>query len=177
MPQSPHLRWFIPGLVQPLHALIILLMHLSSCNSTTTESLISKQLIDRTFCLRIDHILKGTVLPPRSIPLIPSCTDLSSSASNPRYKVLVLLYKRVWKKLGWIVDSKELHGEGLPQVKMMEKARESVELLENLVGEDHAELGLGNKEIEDMFEKVSAADAMDLFQWDEWEALAGGFFP
>lgn len=83
----------------------------------------------------------------------------------------------MWKKLGWIVENKELRGEGLPQVEMMERAREIVELLETPVRENNVELGLGNKEMEDMFEKVSAADPMDLFQWDEWEALAGRFFP
>ncbi|QKX58294.1 uncharacterized protein TRUGW13939_05416 [Talaromyces rugulosus] len=102
-------EWFIPGFIQPIHALMILLKHLSGCsdpeceNSEKTHELLT-QVIDR----RREWIMRGPIRPlPRKLMLgsetISTRVGVSvTPMTDPRYRMLWTLKEEVWRRFGWI---------------------------------------------------------------------------
>jgi hypothetical protein len=178
-----HFSWFIPGLIQPLHALIILLMHLSTCANIGDEDR-SRYLLDQTMTVRVNRILNGSVVPTKALLR----GDCHPQRANPRYLILVELRKRVWKKVGWDVDGKgrdpwagrraeeEVVGGGEDEVVLgqnleVETSHEEAKLEEpNGAWDAYETTGL------ESLDNILAGDPMDMFQWDEWESLASDFF-
>jgi hypothetical protein len=100
LPSHSHFAWFIPGLIQPLHALVILLMHISTCCNIAEEESLSRSLINDIICMRVNHILNGDVVPKKMRLRV----DSQPQRTNPRHLIMVNLRKRVWKKVGWEDD-------------------------------------------------------------------------
>ncbi|CAD6453186.1 fec3e051-039a-4079-a834-5caa60890a0e [Sclerotinia trifoliorum] len=100
--------WVIPGLIQPHHALFILLMYLSSCASSDADAKLSKSLLDKIFNTQLST--HGFVAGHASSE--PSKFAHSSSASPishgsygcPRQDVLVLLYRKIQAKSSTITS-------------------------------------------------------------------------
>jgi hypothetical protein len=174
----------MPGLIQPLHALIILLMHLSTCPNIGEEQF-SRYLLDQVMSLRVNRILGGSVVPTKTLLR----GDCRPQVGNPRYLIMVELRRRVWKKVGWDSDGKgidpwagrtmqgEVVGGGndevVPDPQLgMETSHVDTAVLDDLsAGWDTNEsTGLEG------LDHILAGDPMDLFQWDEWESLTSDFF-
>jgi hypothetical protein len=97
MTGAANLSWFVPGIVQPIHALMILLLHLSTCEKRDEEGIKSRELVDQTFGLRRNRILSGIIL-----PLGAHMGNIRARPhSNSRYSALLMLRTRVWQKFGW----------------------------------------------------------------------------
>jgi hypothetical protein len=106
--QTIHLKWFIAGFAPPHHALFILLMHLNTCTSLDNEAKLSKPLIDQVLAMDTRGVTPITST-STSAQLSRSSSFQSVSSSEPplpshRYDILLRLYSRVWKKLGWNIE-------------------------------------------------------------------------
>ncbi|OKL59148.1 hypothetical protein UA08_05720 [Talaromyces atroroseus] len=97
LPQSLRRDWFVPGLIQPIHALIVLLVHLDGCTCPDEEAILSKDLIDQVISLRQGRIVNRG----HSINL-PTPRFKNLRQHNSRYLTLISLKTRVWHKLGWL---------------------------------------------------------------------------
>lgn len=176
--------WFIPHLVQPLHATIILLMHISTCSDLLVEEALSRPLLDTIFRTRVDRILSARI---RSTKL----RFKDDIRANPRYLILVELRKRVWKKVGWEYDGKGVDPWGgrtiegvdnvagvqsdaarLPSDHAIEDNKAAEMVLDQI---PHIWSSTDSTGLEGL-DNLLASDPMDLFQWDEWESLAADFF-
>lgn len=103
--------WFAPGFLQPLHALVILLKHLSVCTNRESESSAgSYDLITQVIHSRREWIMRGSIrpLPPRLMPGLMSNSEGRSpdggsviALTDPRYRMLWTLKERVWQRFGW----------------------------------------------------------------------------
>ncbi|KAG0649374.1 Transcription factor yanR, partial [Hyphodiscus hymeniophilus] len=180
VPTMTHFSWFMPGLIQPIHAVIILLMHLSTCPNISEEEP-SRYLLDHIFRLRVNHILKGSAVPAK--PLLRG--DSHPRRSNPRYVIMVELRKRVWKNAGWDSDGKGFDpwaGKNAMGDVDEGGGNELVPDPQPCGGDpavsDHMSLSYDISEstgLEDL-DKLLAGDPMDMFQWDELDYLASDFF-
>jgi hypothetical protein len=183
--------WLIPGLIQPLQALIILLLHVSTCPHIVEEETISRSLIDKIICLRVNRIRSGILIPDKfrfGVGCYPQ-------RSNARYLILVELRKRVWKKVGWENDGKGIDpwGGGIVNGEVVVGGTRKDGEMKVDVGSNG---GLSERPIDlpiingwsndwtldegtglEGFDSILAGDPMDLFQWNEWESLASEFFP
>jgi hypothetical protein len=175
--------WFIPGLVQPLHALIILLAHLLSCKDIGSEAVLSRDLLDNVLSLRVDWILRGSVLPSKvGLP-----AHGHTIRTNPRYLILVDLRKRVWSKLGWDKDGlgKDPWGGRLDNHEITQTPNAELEVgstpanvpRPGSVGQDHKSDGdKGPDTTMEEAEGLWDGDPLDMMQWDEWDELTQGLF-
>lgn len=101
-------EWFIPGLIQPIHALMILLKHLSGCSDPECE--ISEQtyeLLTQVIDIRREWIMRGPVrLLPRKLMLGSENTSTDGASgilmTDPRYRMLWTLKEEVWRRFGWV---------------------------------------------------------------------------
>jgi hypothetical protein len=188
LPTHAHLRWFIPGLIQPLHAIVILLMHLSTCSDLPSEELSSRRLIDDTLRLRVNHILKGN-------RMTRSGGIDHPQRANPRYLIMVNLRKSVWKKIGWEDDGKsedpwagkKREGPcGVASGEEGERGATDVSRRENGSTERDTALpdveswntwfaGNNDTGLENL-DAMLTGDPLDMFQWDEWDSLTSDFF-
>jgi len=175
--------WFVPGLVQPLHALIILLAHLLSCKDIASEAVLSRGLLDDVFSLRVDWILRGSVFPTKAGHPVHGHTV----RTNPRYLILVDLRKRVWSKLGWDKDGlgKDPWSGRLDHY---EKAQTPNAELD--VGSEPTEVARPDSRDQDHqggiekdqdtttveAEGLWDGDPLYMMQWDEWDELTQGLF-
>ncbi|KAE8441557.1 hypothetical protein EG329_004676 [Mollisiaceae sp. DMI_Dod_QoI] len=183
---NPHSSWFLPGLIQPLHALIILLMHLSTCTNVCSEESLSRSLLDDVFELRVSRILAGTVVAEKAM----IHGEQRPQRSNTRYSMLVELRAKVWKKLGWDKDGKGKDPWGGMLIDEDEDtdevAAEEVECQD--LGMDGILIG-AKGEVQENQEPSAACedsqldnfgdpgeDPLDMFHWDKWEGLAEGLF-
>ncbi|KAH8660416.1 hypothetical protein BX600DRAFT_523353 [Xylariales sp. PMI_506] len=91
--------WFIPGLIQPIHALMILLVHLDGCMCPDDEAIMSRDLIDQVFSVRLGHMSTGGVLVHFTTTRFNNLRN-----HNSRYSHLITLKTRVWQKLGWSIQ-------------------------------------------------------------------------
>ena len=188
LPSSRQFFWFIPGLIQPLHALIILLLHLSACTHIVEEETLSRTLLDSSMGLRVDRIMKGSTLPVGAVIR----ADDQLQRGNPRYLILKELRKRVWRKVGWDRDGKGVdpwHGRleleevvegGFKDVtKDTYSGQSEVEGASNEAqlrgGLNEEWFGEESMNLVD-FDSVMTGDPSDMFQWDEWESLTSEFF-
>lgn len=101
-------EWFIPGFIQPLHALTILLQHLSGCTDPECEtSEKTYELLTQVIDIRREWILKGPVRPlPRKLMLCSENTSTDGESvtimTDPRYRMLWSLKEEVWRRFRWV---------------------------------------------------------------------------
>ncbi|KUJ10476.1 uncharacterized protein LY89DRAFT_262461 [Mollisia scopiformis] len=171
---NSHFSWFLPGLVQPLHAMIILLMHLSSCTHIYSEESLSRSLLDDVFELRISRIRAGSIISEKA----KIKGEMLPQRSNKRYSMLVDLRMRVWKRLGW-----DRNGRGKdPFCGRLDD--EDGQRAETSGEEGINDVAKGGQEdsTDSMnsymvgIEDLMAEDPMDMFHWDKWEGLTEGLF-
>ncbi|KAE9363893.1 hypothetical protein N431DRAFT_550590 [Stipitochalara longipes BDJ] len=192
LPSSPHLVWFTTGLIQPLHAIVILLMHLSTCTNIAEEEHLSRSLLDQIMSLRVTRIRNENPFPIKDM----LCGNDRLQRTNARYLIMVELRRRVWKKIGWDCDGKGVDpwwgrldalvkgdnvvGGGEAEV-MPNGEKEGTfgmdmtapdPLLNVWNGEWNSNETTGLEELD----SILAGDPMDMFQWDEWESIASDFF-
>jgi hypothetical protein len=186
------LAWFVPGLIQPLHALLILLMHISTCPCIAEEEILSRELLDSVFCLRINMIMKESKskVPEDGKPRIGGGGE---GLRNPRYLVLVELRRRVWKKVGWEGDGRGADPWGGRLDRLDVDGEENVQAEDvDVSAQKDVENGVENGDLNDWngggigdmmditgfegLESILAGDPLDMLQWDEWESLASEFF-
>ena len=164
------LSWVVPGLIQPLHAIIILLMHLSGCSHPDTESQ-TRDLVDQTINLRSTWILSGTVHPMGAMRW-----DGRLPYLNPRYCILKTLRKRVGQELRWALPESDTFlggaredGTLLATENEMSQVTASECVQQRNTGEEDSALDAA-------LDNFLTGDPMDLLQWDEWEDTATGIF-
>lgn len=166
-------NWFVPGLIQPIHALMILLVHLEGCICPDEEAALSRDLIDKVFSLRVDRILNGD-------DAINFMTTRFSNLRhhNSRYLALITLKTRVWQKLGWSTPyppTTHHSPDGAPEIANPPDGAPT---------QTNLDVDLG---IEDIMEENSILVSWDEFtagssldtgisNWDEWNSLSAGFF-
>jgi hypothetical protein len=153
-------------------------MHISTCSDLDSEESLSRSLLDTILQVRVDRILSPNILSPRV---------KHDVRANPRYLILVELRKRVWSKVGWENDGRgvdpwrgrSLDMDGAPATSAMESknkvpkggVKESM-MVHEWDGIWTTEHGTGMEDLD----SILASDPLDLFQWDDWESLAAGFF-
>jgi hypothetical protein len=176
-----HFSWFVPGLIQPLHALIILLMHLSTCLNISEEGQ-SRHLLDQIMSLRVNRILNGSVVPTKALLR----GDCHPQRANTRYLIMVELRRRVWRNVGWESDGngRDPWAGRLTQGEVVGGGDgENIHDQNLRVDSSHCEEASSYKSWEanertglESLDNILASDPMDLFQWDEWESLTSDFF-
>lgn len=93
------LQWFLPGFIHPSQALMILLLHLTSCTDIANEARLgSQQLVDRVFDLLGNRPQEGRVT--------WSSVEHAQSRGTSRkphliHELLAKLRQRVWQRAGW----------------------------------------------------------------------------
>jgi hypothetical protein len=92
--KDPGLAWFIPCLIQPIHALMILLKHLSACPHVDQESKLNRDLVDQVFNIRIGRIMGSSHHALKPTPDI-------QQQYNTRYRTLAATRVRIWTKFKW----------------------------------------------------------------------------
>ena len=135
--------------------------------------------------LRVNRILDGNVVPTKALLRGDDCPQ----RVNPRYLILVELRKRVWKKVGWENDGKGVDpwGGRLAQGEAVDGRAEEVRAesvgkaekapRDELYTDDwNWECPMDESTGLEGLDNILAGDPMDMFQWDEWEALASEFF-
>ncbi|TAQ86408.1 hypothetical protein B7494_g5259 [Chlorociboria aeruginascens] len=157
--QSPQYKWYLPGLIQPIHALLICLMHLSSCPNLSSD-VRTRELIDQIFQIRINHIKSGSIISEKSMLRINPHSD-EAPGSNARYHALIILYNKVWAKNGWAVGCGVRPSPGID------------------IGSGVAEgiAGAHWEGLDDNNTHLNHISEDDSLQWEEWENIAAGFFP
>ncbi|MCJ1477603.1 hypothetical protein MMC13_006276 [Lambiella insularis] len=100
----PQFRWHVPGIVQPLHALIILLLHLSTCSDIAYEGEETRNLVITVFTVWIRWLQEGRLIPAKA--MIKRLANPQSF--NPRYSTLIVLWERVWRRCGWAANVYDL---------------------------------------------------------------------
>jgi len=104
----PNYQWYIPGLLQPLPALMIVLMHLTSCQHLEAESRLSRELIDKIFALRVLRDVGDATMVARAIIR----KDEEQKAGSPMYCLLWNLRRCAWERAGWKIPD----GEEFPSI-------------------------------------------------------------
>ena len=165
-------------------------MHLSTCPSIAEEEALSRNLIEDIFCMRVNHILNGELLPP-NMRVGP---DPASHRANPRHLIMINLRERVWKKVGWDDDGKGVDPWGVRHAEDTENSclgtdkERAIDVDETQEDDSEPMTGLqlpevidGRYNVDDStgleeLDNLLAGDPLDMFQWDEWESLTSEFF-
>jgi hypothetical protein len=163
--------WFVPGFVQPIHALMILLTHLSSCSAIDEENGLSRELIQKTMGLRMKRILNGSIFPLRNMF---TQGNRRPDGANPRYRNLWILSRKVWEKNGWLFPRQ------CPDDSLSERPREPATLNFDATIDADKNVRLDDANGSDLLfhhpENILTGELMDQLSWDEWESLSAGFF-
>ncbi|PQE21356.1 fungal specific transcription factor domain-containing protein [Rutstroemia sp. NJR-2017a BBW] len=184
--QTIHLKWFITSFAPPHHALFILFMHLSTCESLDNEAKISKPLIDQVLNLDTRGVTPITSN-STSTQISRSSSFQSASSLEPplpshRYDVLLRLYSRVWKKLGWNIELLQRSPSGSPRIGVLPHIgglmhRDRSSSMESSPKSSWMELvtGAGAEAFEmdrDLDDLVWSGDRA----WERWQNLAQDIF-
>ncbi|KAI5858311.1 hypothetical protein BZA05DRAFT_17 [Tricharina praecox] len=146
---SPY-QWYLPGLVHPLHAVIILLLRMEQASHILLPECPDKALLEEAFALVGNRVLRGRLTP--------------QTAGRPNtdgtvwiYCLLGKLKRRVWKKCGWKGGC--------------ENSRFC------LLGMDEDENFMGHAEDKMKTTEVvgDSADGLE-FSWEEWDQMVEKFF-
>lgn len=158
--------WFVPGLIQPIHALMILLVHLDGCICPEEEAILSRDLIDQVFSLRLSSILRGGTSINSTAPRFNNLRQ-----HNSRYFALTSLKTRVWQKLGWSTTPcpTNLVAEVNPPDSAALQAKHEFDF-----GYEHP---AGEDSISVLWDEFTAGESLDadIGNWDEWNVLSAGF--
>ncbi|KAI9744632.1 MAG: hypothetical protein M1818_002161 [Claussenomyces sp. TS43310] len=174
IPSHQHFCWFIPGLVQPLHALTIMLMHLSTCSNLTKEEIPTWSLINSIFNMRINRVLSGTILP---VGAMIRRTELRRN--NPRYMILATLRARIGSKIGSDMGA----GDHTAHRDRGNNRMGSKEVVAPLHQPDASRVlglgldnGVGSSAMLDFDGNGWNGEAPDMMELDEWGSLTSDFF-
>ena len=98
-------EWFIPGFIHPLQPMVILLLHLTTCDSPgNEETLQTRRLLDASFGLVGNRISQGRVV--SSNPKAEKSKGRSEKA-NLIYCLLAKLRTRTYERAGWHIQRDE----------------------------------------------------------------------
>lgn len=165
----------MPGFIQPLHALIILLLHLSACSHLDEESRLSQDLVDQIFKLRVNHMLRWSDAQTRATMTGDKKAE-TLQKSNPRYRMLRNLRERVWHKVGWQIPSSEA-GQGSSQTDTaMQGTSENNHPTAASANTPRYDNGTEDDTMTAALDNILSSDPMDMLQWDEWESISAGLF-
>lgn len=173
--QTLGFSWFIPGLVQPLHALLILLVHLDACPCTNEEHILTRDLIDQAFNLRLGRLLEGS---NTSISFTPARIN-GHQQHNSRYIALTRLKTRVWQKLSCSTSSPHNHGDMVEERPRAMKSPDSGALQTSCSVKPNYDYPLQEDSLSVLWNEFSAdvpPDIGGISNWDEWNSLSAGFF-
>ncbi len=165
----------MPGFIQPFHALIILLLHLSACSHLDEESRLSQDLVDQIFKLRINHMLRWSDAPTRATMTGDKKAE-TLQKSNPRYRMLWNLRERVWHKVGWRIPSSEAVRGSLQTDTAMQATNETNPRTAILANPPRYDYGTEDDTMTGALDNLLNSDPMDLLQWDEWESNSAELF-
>lgn len=119
--QDIALEWFIPGFIQPIHALLITLKHLTGCSDPECESSQKTyELLTQVIDIRREWIMRGPIRPlPRKLMLGSEShsTDGTSVTlmTDPRYRLLWALKEEVWRRFGWLTTASATIDDGVSE--------------------------------------------------------------
>ena len=175
--KSHGLSWYVPGLIQPFHALIILLMHLNSCSRLEEETDLGQDLVNQVFSVRFEHMITWSDIPVRAIMLEEERPG-NTPMSNPRYKVLWDLRRKVWQKLGWSWPSVKALQRDLMSSTSMQQAndRAYAQAAKKNTSPHDDEYG-GSPIMAALDDELLHSDPMDFFKWNEWNPSSPDFSP
>lgn len=147
-------RWYLPGLVHPLHAVIILLLRMEQTSSLHPPDCPDKALLEAVFALVGNRVVRGRLTP--------------RTAGRPNgdgtvwiYCLLGKLRRRVWNQCGW------------------SDGHENSRFCMLGMDEDPAFLGHGHDAPPQLLPDGDAADADadgTQFSWEEWDHMVDKFF-
>jgi hypothetical protein len=147
-----------------------------SCKDIGSEAVLSRALLDDVLSLRVDWILRGSVLPTKAGRPAHGHTI----RTNPRYLILVDLRKRVWRGLGKDPWSGRLdhHEVTQPPNAELEVVAESAEtpVSDSIDRDDksHKYMSTDTTMVEGGV--LWDGDPLDMMQWGEWDELTQGLF-
>lgn len=177
MPVAAGLFWVVPGFIQPLHAMAILLLHLSQCSHVDEEEKLSKDLLDMIFTLRVNHIRKGMRTGTGILGELLKGYQKPPRANNPRYRTLTNLKRHVWQKFDWFCPTFGPHQEGH---ELQTQMAPTVHGNPTISPPNNAQPQYGGENkggpMVSGLENGFMYDPVDLLQRDEWDSLMGGFF-
>ncbi|KAM0130649.1 hypothetical protein ACHAO1_007782 [Botrytis cinerea] len=194
MKSAAPLKSALPGLIQPHHAVFILLRHLSLCTSLDAKAQSLKILVDRFFDAEISSPRVGA---SRAVSRSPEFTHYSpnsrmsrKSYGNPRQDLLILLYRKIQAKLGWdtpkftaMPRSTSQNMGVLPQLEGLVPR----ETKSNIVSIENSASGYEGTKWMELGMEMSTEDCMmdreldDVLRggrdvWNKWERLIGAVF-
>ncbi|KAJ8061943.1 hypothetical protein OCU04_009729 [Sclerotinia nivalis] len=186
--------WVIPGLLQPHHAIFILLMYLSSCaSSDDADAKLSKSLVDKVFNTELSthrFVAGHATFGPSKFTHSSSAPPLSHELyGRPRQDILILLYRKIQAKSSRIISISTSSHPSSPSIGVLPQPGNLVSRgLNNTVIsiENPANRNEGTKwmelvtgmDVEDCAIDRALDDIMrggrDV--WDKWERLIGTVF-
>ena len=151
-------------------------MHLSTCSQLDEESRLSQDLVDQIFSLRVNRMLSIGSVPVRAM-MMEDEKDKMSQKSNPRYRILWNLRKRVWQKVGWSMPSYEAVQGGLEvDTATQETNEETSSTAASEIPLQYRDESEDSTMMAALDNILLTSDPLDLSQWDDWESITAGFF-
>jgi hypothetical protein len=152
---------------------MILLVHLDGCTCPDEEAILSKDLIDQVFSLRLGHILNGGA----SINLrTPRFNNLGQH--NSRYSALITMKTRVWQKLSWSTPYSPHPQDGLGGELGGVNPPDGAALQVNPDVDFGYEYPVEDSSVSSLWDEFTAGASLDagISDWDEWNLLSAGLF-
>ncbi|TGO86489.1 hypothetical protein BPOR_0299g00050 [Botrytis porri] len=188
------LKCVLPGLIQPHHAVFILLMHLSLCTSLDSKAQSLKVLVDKVFDAELSSPRLGTsraAYKSREFTYSSPTSRISrKSYGYPRQDILILLYRKVRAKLDRntpkltaISRSPSPNIDVLPQLEGLV----SRDTKSNIVSSENSASGYGGAKRMDLAMEMNTEnyrvdrELEDVLRggrdaWNKWERLIGAVF-
>ncbi|KAF5868755.1 putative c6 transcription factor protein [Botrytis fragariae] len=185
------LKCILSGLIQPHHAVFILLMHLSLCTSLDSNAQSLKILVDKVFDAEISSprlgVSRAASRSPEFTHSSPTSRILRKSYGYCRQEILILLYRKVQAKLGrntpkFTVMSRPTSPNigVLPQLKGLV----SRDAKSNIVSSENSASGHSGTKWMELAMEMNTEDCMmdreldDVLRggrdvWNKWERLIG----
>ncbi|MCJ1308897.1 hypothetical protein MMC25_002552 [Agyrium rufum] len=169
-------EWFLAGIVQPLHALVILAIHLTNCAHLEEEKRSTYSLLKHVIAIRSKTMSSGNTV---------SGEPSTKSYLNPRHRALLYLLRRVCRKIGWSLLPKDNFAnaptppsrddDGLQGLQIPKHVETSLPeaLLRTTDDYEVASVQVTVPMIEDAL----GCDYATALHWDDWDALSAQFFP
>ena len=160
-------QWFLPGFVHPLQAMMILLLHLTSCSALHfEEDLRSKQLLIEVFELVGNRLQQGRLV---SLNADIANSQGRSDKASLIYCLLAKLRHRVWERAAW--QSPPPHGgQDCP----LENLTEAIEFAHS---EEQSEQQFQHPDATDNVQQppgltdVTSMEPIDETEFDQYDAL------
>ncbi|KAF7890222.1 hypothetical protein EAF00_008537 [Botryotinia globosa] len=188
------LKCILPGLIQPHHAVFILLMHLSLCTSLDAKAQSLKVLVDKVFDAELSNPRLDASRAASGSPEFAHSNHASrisrKSYGYPRQDILILLYRRVQARLNQ--NTRKLTAmsrSASPNIGVLPQPEGLVsrDTKSNIVSSDNFASGHEGTNWMDLTTEMHTEDHMmdrgldDVFRggrdvWNKWERLIGTVF-